>query len=122
MTYADYKYYVECYKGEQLSPEEGCKALRTASDTIDTLTFCRIDWECLTTFQKSIIKDCCCQLAEWQTENSDILTNPYSSYSINGVSASWGGSATVETVNGVMIPKSIYAALIKTGLCHRGIW
>jgi hypothetical protein len=61
-----------------------------------------------------------CGLAEWQTENADVLALPYSSYSINGISATLGGG-TVKTINGVMIPQHLYADLAKTGLCFPGV-
>lgn len=120
MIYADYSYYVNCFGGEKILPDDS-GALIKASRTIDTLTFCRIDWKNLTDFQKSIIKNVCCLIAEWQEENKDLLNSPYSSYSINGVSASWGNSSALLMINGEFVPRSIYAELLKTGLCYRGI-
>ena len=124
MSYADYSYYTDVYGGTVITAEESKKALQTASDTVDTLTYCRIvsrGLEALTDFQKGIIKRVVCSLADWQHENADILDNPYNSYSINGVSATWGNSVGVRKINGVMIPALIYSELIKTGLCYPGV-
>lgn len=124
MAYVDYNYYVDTYGGNKITAENAARAFQTASDTVDTLTYCRIvgrGLEALTGFQKSIIERAVCKLAEWQAENADMLDNPYSSYSINGVSATWGTGAGVKQVNGVLIPTSIYAELVKTGLCFPGV-
>lgn len=124
MSYADYFYYTDVYGGTVITAEESKKALQAASDAVDTLTYCRIvsrGLEALTDFQKGIIKRAVCSLADWQHENADILDNPYSSYSINGVSATWGNNPGVRKINGVMIPSQIYSELIKAGLCYPGV-
>lgn len=125
MAYADYDYYSKTYGGTIITAEEAPKALQAASNTVDALTFCRVidgGVEALTAFQKDIIMYVVCALADWQHKNADILDNPCSSYSINGVAATWGNSAGVSQINGVMIPNGIYSDLKKTGLCHRGVW
>jgi hypothetical protein len=124
MNYVDYDYYTQTYGGTAITAENAPKAFQIASKTIDTLTYCRIverGLEGLTAFQKDIVQWVVCSLAEWQTENEDILNNPYSSYSINGVSATWTPGTNIKCVNGVMLPSSIYAELVKTGLCYRGV-
>ena len=124
MNYVDYDYYSETYGGTAITAENAPKAFRVASKTIDALTFCRIverGLEGLTAFQKGVVQWVACALAEWQTENEDILNNPYSNYSINGVSATWTPGANIKQINGVMLPASIYAELVKTGLCYRGV-
>ena len=124
MNYVDYDYYNQTYGGTAITAENAPKAFQIASKTIDTLTYCRIverGLEGLTAFQKGIVQWVVCALAEWQTENEDILNSPYSSYSINGVSATLSPGANIKHINGVMIPASIYSELIKTGLCYRGV-
>jgi hypothetical protein len=54
-------------------------------------------------------------------KHADILDNPYNSYSINGVTASWGAAQGVKNINGIMIPARLYSELVKTGLCYRGV-
>lgn len=124
MAYVDYNYYTDTYGGTRITASEAPRAFQNASNAIDILVYRRIasdDLEGLTDFQKGIVQEVTCALAEWQTENNDILTSPYSSYSINGVNATWGKSAGVRLVNGVMIPNQIYAELVKTGLCYPGV-
>lgn len=124
MSYADYAFYTDTYGGTVITAEDAPKSLQKASETIDSLTYCRIlekGFEGLSGFQKGIIQRCACALAEWQTQNADILDNPYSSYSINGVSATWGKTSSVRQINGILIPNQIYSDLIKTGLCFPGV-
>ena len=124
MSYVDFEYYSKTYGGKIITAEDAPNLLQNASNTVDTLTYCRIvsrGFESLTAFQKAIVQRVVCALAEWQSENADILDNPYNSYSINGVAASWGKSVGVRTINGVLIPNSIYSELVKTGLCYTGV-
>jgi hypothetical protein len=124
MSYVDHKYYTETFGGSIISAENALRSFQKASDTVDTLTYCRIvsrGLEGLTGFQQRIVKSVVCSLAEWQTENADILNSPYSSYSINGVTASWGTGAGVKKICGVFIPSHLYAELVKTGLCYAGV-
>ena len=124
MAYVDYNYYTETYGGDRIAASEATRALQTAENVVDSLTYCRIcsaGLEALTAFQQEIIKWVVCAIADWQSENADILDNPCSSYSINGVAATWGKSAGVRQVNGVLIPNRIYAELVKTGLCYPGV-
>lgn len=124
MSYVDYEYYSATYGGKIITATDAPKALLRASNTVDVLTFNRIvenGLEALTGFQRDIVQRVVCALADWQTENADVIDNPYSSYSINGVSASWGASQGVKCVSGVLIPSGLYAELVKTGLCYRGV-
>lgn len=124
MVYVDLEYYLGTYGGTVITAENALRAFRNASDTIDVLTHCRIverGLDGLTPFQKGIVQRVACALAEWQEENADMIDSPYSSYSVNGVAASWGGSQSgVRNVGGTLIPSRLYAELVKTGLCYRG--
>lgn len=124
MSYVDYEYYSKTYGGTIITAKEAPNSLQNASNTVDILTYCRIvscGLEALTEFQRGIVQRVICSLAEWQHENADILDNPYNSYSINGVSATWGNSVGVRKINGVLIPNAIYSELVKTGLCYPGV-
>ena len=124
MSYADYQYYTEIYGGSVITAEDAPKTLQNASDTIDVLTYCRIvsrGLEGLSEYQKGVVQKITCALAEWQAENSDLLASPYSSYSINGVTATLSDGAGVRKINGVMVPSNLYAELVKTGLCYPGV-
>lgn len=124
MSYVDYEYYTSTYGGVTVTAQNAPKTFQIASKAIDTLTYCRIverGLDGLTAFQKDIVQWVACALADWQTENEDLISSPYSGYSINGVSATWETGTNIKTINGVMIPASIYAELVKTGLCYRGV-
>lgn len=102
-------------------PDENIeKCLRKASRHIDTLTFNRtqgIGFDNLTEFQKEIIKEVTCELANFEYENEDVITSVLSSYSINGVSMAFGDSWNVKVLKGVAIPMELYSTLSQTGLC-----
>ena len=123
MSYVDYSFYVNDYGGNIITAENASRTFQNASDAVDNLTYCRIienGLEGLTDFQKAIVQRVVCGLADWQTENSDILALPYSTYSINGVSVNIGGG-NVKVINGTIIPKSLYSELVKSGLCYPGV-
>lgn len=122
--YADVSYYKEVYKGT-LEETEIEKALQNATRHIDTLTYNRIveiGFENLSEYQQTVIKDCECLMADWETENADYINSVLSSYSLNGASMSFGGSgSSLNFVNGVAISKDIYSHLCKCGLCCRSL-
>ncbi len=96
------------------------KSLKKASRHIDTLTFNRIQgigFNNLTEFQKEIIKEVTCELASFEYENEDVITSVLNSYSINGVSMSFGDSWNIKVLKGVAIPTELYETLSQTGLC-----
>ena len=80
--YADIEYYKNTYKGT-LDGIELEKALRQASEHIDILTYNRIvaiGFDNLTEYQQEIITECACLIAEWETENADVINSMLSSY------------------------------------------
>ena len=124
MSYVDYQYYTNTFGGSAITAQNAAKAFERASASVDVLTYCRIvkrGFEALTEFQKGIVQRVVCGLAEWQEENADMLNSPYQSYSIGGVSAAWGSSQNIKKVGDTLIPSRLYAELVKTGLCYRGV-
>jgi hypothetical protein len=120
--YASEDEYLDEYEGSILPEEQVEKYLKQASRHIDTLTYNRIvgqGYENLTEYQQEIIKEVCCMQAEFEFENADEISTILSSYSINGVSASFGESWNVYTDKGVAMRRDIYALLCQTGLCCR---
>ena len=114
-TSADYAQ----YGSGNIQPEELDQILHNASRQIDSLTFNRIvgkGFDNLTDFQQEIIKNSCCRLADFLHDNADLLGSAFSSYSVNGVSMSFGGVA-VTVVNGVPVSREIYSLLCQSGLC-----
>lgn len=122
MTYATWEDW-DCLLPD--CPEDGTEAdqwLRRASRDIDTLTFNRIrtaGFDSLTDFQRETVTEVTCRLAAWEREHADSLESPLSGYSINGVSAQFGETAGVAILDGVAIPRSLWALLAQTGLCCR---
>ena len=123
MIYADEAFYKNEYLGTHTS-EQLNRILKTASQHIDTLTFNRIGgvgFENLTPFQQSVIREVCCQMADFQIENKDLIETALSSYSINGVSMNFGDSWNVVTMNGIAMKRGTYELLNQSGLTRRVI-
>lgn len=99
--------------------------LYRASRDIDTLTFNRIPARGglaqLTPFQREIVTEVCCRLAIFESENAELLNSAVTSYSINGVSTSFGSGWGVTTKNGIVLPVNLYQYLCQTGLCVRTV-
>ena len=120
--YADFEYYKNTYNGSLEEPDAE-KALRQAERHIDTLTYNRINeigFDSLSEYQKWIVKECACLMADWETENADYINSLLSSYSLNGASMSFSGSSASAVVqNGVAVSRDILSHLQKSGLCCR---
>lgn len=96
--------------------------MKLASRHIDSLTYNRIVGRGivnLTDFQRGIIQEVCCLLAEFEYENADLIESVLKSYTLNGVSMSFGDSWNVVVENGVAIRRDVYNMLCQTGLCNR---
>lgn len=120
--YVTTSYYLDSYKGDVIPEEQLEKALRQASRHIDSLTYNRIvgrGFSLLTDFQQEIIREVVCQQADFEHENADEINSILSSYSINGVSASFGSSWNVFMDKGVAMKRDVYTMLCQTGLCCR---
>ena len=122
VPYADREYYKDEYEGRIIPVEDRGKSLKQASRHIDSLTYNRIvgrGFSNLTEFQQDIVKEVCCQQAEFEYEYADEISSVLSGYSINGVSAQFGNSWNVHVENGVCMKKDVYSLLCQTGLCCR---
>lgn len=116
--YVDETYYKENYLGT-LDTEDLAKRLKEASQQVDMLTFNRIrgkGFDNLTPFQQSVIRESICQHVDFVYENQDMIDSVLQSYSINGVSMSFGHSWNVEVINGIAMKRSTYELLKQTGL------
>lgn len=123
MIYADETFYKNEYLGTH-TPEQLNRILKTASQHIDTLTFNRIvgvGFENLTPFQQSVIREVCCQMADFMIENKDLIETTVSSYSINGVSMAFGDNWNVVTSQGIALSRSTFELLKQSGLTRRVI-
>lgn len=122
--YADTGYYMQKYGGSTIPEEEIAKSLKKASRHIDALTYNRIVGRGilnLTEYQQEVIRECCCEMAEFEYENQDMIDSVLQSYSVNGVSMSFGESWNLKVINGVAVKKDCYARLASTGLTSRVI-
>lgn len=123
MIYADEAFYKAEYLGTHNS-ENLNRILKTASQHIDTLTFNRIvgmGFENLTPFQQSVVREVCCQMADFMIENKDLIETTVSSYSINGVSMAFGDNWNVVTSQGIALSRSTFELLKQSGLTRRVI-
>lgn len=123
MIYADETFYKNEYLGTH-TPEQLNRILKTASQHIDTLTFNRIvgmGFDNLTPFQQSVVREVCCQMADFMIENKDLIEIALSSYSINGVSMNFGDSWNVVTMNGIAMKRSTFELLNQSGLTRKVI-
>lgn len=123
MIYADEAFYKNEYLGTHNS-ENLNRILKTASQHIDTLTFNRIvgmGFDNLTPFQQSVVREVCCQMADFMIENKDLIETTLSSYSINGVSMAFGDNWNVVTSQGIAMKRSTYELLNQSGLTRRVI-
>ena len=120
IPYVSEIYYEVSYGGSLIPEDELRRALIQASRHVDALTYNRIvgrGFDSLTEFQKDVIREVVCRLAEFEYENADEISSVLSSYSINGVSAQFGSSWNVFTDRGVAMKRDDYALLCQTGLC-----
>lgn len=126
--YADAAYYKDVFGGDTIPADDLDKCLKTASRHIDSLTYNRIVGQGiinLTEFQQDIIREVCCEMAEFEYENVDMIQSVLQNYSINGVSMSFGNSWNVRTMSGVAVRADTYDKLSQTGLCNsalKGRW
>lgn len=123
MIYADEAFYKNEYLGTHTS-EQLNRILKTASQHIDTLTFNRIvgvGFDNLTPFQQSVVREVCCQMADFMIENKDLIETTVSSYSINGVSMAFGDNWNVVTSQGIALSRSTFELLKQSGLTRRVI-
>lgn len=121
-SYVTMDYYLNRYEGETIPEECLSKALKQASRHIDSLTYNRIvgrGFSNLTEYQQDIIKEVVCEQADFEYENADEINSILSSYSINGVSASFGSSWNIYMDKGVAMKRDVYTLLAQTGLCCR---
>ena len=87
-SYADEIYYKNVYGGDAIADEFLNKALKTASRHIDTLTYNRIAGRgifSLTEFQQDIIRESVGRLADFESENADMIQSVLQQYAINGL-------------------------------------
>lgn len=67
-------------------------------------------------FKEGILIDVCCEMADFEYENEDMINCVLQNYSLNGVSMQFGSSWNVLVQNGIAIKRDTYQILCQTGL------
>lgn len=121
--YAEIIDYYQMYPDDDVAESELLSALGAAQKDIDGMTYnriCAIGFDRLTTFQKDMIKRAVCEQARFRCRYADFLESPLQSYSINGVSMQFGGTALAE-YGGIKTTAHAASLLRQTGLCYAGL-
>lgn len=119
MSYVDYEYYKNTYKGE-LDEELAIKLLEKTSDDIDKLTYGRIrkkGFNNLTEYQKELIKKAVCYQVDFQNKYGEYLDMPINSFSAGDISMSFNKGN--QGAGGVIADKKVLDYLSQTGLTSR---
>lgn len=121
MRYAEHEDYTAMYGSSKETVDADISgALELASSDVDVLTYNRIrniGFDRLTEFQQTAVREVVCRMAHFRINHADTMESPYQSYSINGVSKTFGATQTIGVHRGIMMPESAYAKLVSTGLC-----
>lgn len=120
MNYITYSEYAQM--GGALIPEQDFERVaRTASRKVDSLTFGRVAprYDKLTAFQKERLQEAMFYLCDFEYENSDVLNSAIKSYTLNGVSITYGQGEGTVLVDGVLVNRLSYQILQQTGLTCR---
>ena len=121
MSYADLGDYFEMGLPGIGSDDALGPLLDQASDAVDALCYGRIrkiGFENLTEFQQEKVKKAVCYHAAFLCAYSDLLSSPFSSYGINGVSMSLD-TGKVITQGGVTTNQDVMQQLRRSGLAVR---
>ena len=85
------------------------KAIKEAEEDVNIMTYGRIyarGFDTLSAFQQEKVKLAVARQADFRSQYSDLLSNPLSSYSINGVDTS----------------RDVTGVLNQTGLTYQGVY
>lgn len=128
VPYADYTYYTNEYKGNQLSEEEFNAQILKATRYVNYFTFNRIvDITQLDTDTQSAIRDCVCDLAEnlhLQLTTGDLVSNKKMEM-VDGYTVSYAVEGKDGEIGTVTLRRKLYSVaqiyLVETGLLYRGL-
>lgn len=123
--YADLNFYKTVYVGTITDDTVINRLLRKTAFFIDTLTYNRIEkigFENCSNYEKEIIKEVNCQLVDFYFENEKDLKTIINSYSLNGVSITYGeDNNNIITINGITLLNSTYTLLKSTRFTCLGL-
>lgn len=122
MVYSTVEFYQENY-GTITDTTEIAKQLKNASRIIDILTYNRLRVvypEKCSEWEKEILSEVCCEIADFYYTNGKDLTTLLNKYSLNGVSMEWGkANANIYVINGITILRTTYSKLNQTRFTNR---
>lgn len=124
IPYANVSYYNNVYGGTAIPPEDIEKSLTKASRHIDSVTFNRLVVKGIVNmpeYTQDIVRQVCCEMADFEYENAELIQSVLKSYGINGVTMEFGQSWNVFIQNGIAMRRDTYALLSQTGLCCRNL-
>lgn len=116
MTYADYAYYTDTYKGAVLDAASFPLYARKATQLIKLHTFNRIKEDNI----PDEAKMCCCELAEEMYKHDKGDAGNIASEKVGEYSVSYVDKEKAETQHRGKCKEIIYNWLINTGLLYRG--
>lgn len=116
MTYADYAYYTDTYKGAVLDAASFPLYARKATQMIKLHTFNRIKEDNI----PDEAKMCCCELAEEMYKHEKEYAGNIASEKVGEYSVSYVDKEKAETQHRGKCKEIIYNWLINTGLLYRG--
>ena len=121
MQYVDVSYYYGTYRGNTIDATLLDKELKKASVQVNALCFGRIgnNLDYCSDYEKNIIKEVVCELADFNYTNKEDLEAVNGSYSIGDVSVSNLDSKTIVNEQGIFIPTSILSILETTRLRNK---
>lgn len=121
MQYVDVSYYYGTYRGNTIDATLLDKELRKASLQVNAICFNRIgqNLDYCSDYEKNIIKEVVCELADFNYTNKEDLEAVNGSYSIGDVSVSNLDSKTIVNEQGIFIPSTILSGLEMTRLRNK---
>ena len=121
MQYVDMSYYFSNYRGNTIDAANLDRQLRKASMEVNSLCFNRIgsNLDNLSDYEKEIIKEVVCEVADFNYTNKETLESVNGSYSIGDVSVQNLDSKTITQENGYFVPFSVISMLDSTRLRNK---
>lgn len=119
MSYVDFEYYSNTFKGK-LDQETIDKLLEEASDDIDKLTYGRVrrkGFDNLTEFQQDKVKKAVCYQADFINKYGEYINMPITGFTAGDISMSF--KKQNETAVGILADTRTIDYLSQTGLTVR---
>lgn len=119
ITKDDILFYHQDFAADDTTAQE---LINKAENNIDNLTYRRIaqiGFDNLSEFQQKRVKEACCEQVIFLSAFGNVISSPFKSYGINGVSMTLDETNIVRR-NGAVVSAEVYSLLLPTGLLYRG--